>query len=112
VPRLAGEHQGGAKDGEPVQRVEGRERRLTRAQRHEHGLQREQHEDQRGETREPTAHPPHERQDQDDERQPAEGVAPVAMVDERAGPVEDAEAGEEDLQDRAGDECAGDERKR
>ena len=88
--------------------MERRDRRHVRAQRDEHRLEREQDQEQDGQPNEPPRHPPDQRDHQQDERQPAEHVAEVPMGDERARVVEDAEAGEEDLDDRAGDEQPGD----
>ncbi|HSK51288.1 MAG TPA: hypothetical protein VLA44_00925 [Clostridia bacterium] len=73
-------------------------------------LEREQHEQQDARPDEPARHAADKRGDEQEQRQPAERVPELAVGHERGGIVEDAEAGEEDLDHGAGREQPRDER--
>src|SRR3990172_7010252 len=107
--RVAGDDDADEQDKKAVQRVERRDRRVLVADGHENRLQGEQDEQENGQADDAARQAAGDREDQDDQRQPADEVAEATVRREVAGGhAEDAQAGQEDLPDHTGHKEPGD----
>lgn len=93
-----------AEDGQPVNRVQGCERRHHLAKGDEHRLQGKQDEDQRRQADPAAPEATAQGEQQEDQRQSAEDVAEVAMEGEVRGSGKHAQAGQEHLRHDTGEE--------